>query len=229
MAKVLRINWEAAAKDQVPCYFWDGEEKPEKPFVFSLNGFDKESLYPFKAYLVWPAYKHCDFILPSDREKYTEYVYTGRDNIIAALNECKPIKMEVTPEESAEIQEIAFGLGYAWDNDKIVMFTDMPYLYLYQNKDICWGDNKENFINRKHTEYFPATDSFATKEKKYRACNGWEEFQQFWGKTAKSKSDKEIQVRMITTLYDKDFSSSDWWFEYYELLDGSPIGVEVES
>lgn len=233
MAKVPRINWEAAAKDQVPCYFWDGEEKPEKPFVCRLKGFDEKSLYHFKGIQIGISIstRHCDFIREEDRLKYTEYEYIGRDNLIAALKECKPIKMEVTPDESAEIQEIAIGIGYRWKNDlskNISITQSKQQLYFYDNKIIAHGFDRCYFVDHKNTEYFPATDTFAQPEKKYRACKDWEEFSPFMGKIAKDKTRENIVIITGVDFDENGALYSEWWFQYFTLLDGSPIGVEVE-
>ena len=151
MAKIPKTNWESAAKDQVPCYFWDGKIRPKKPYVKRLNKFDKECDGPFSGH------KHCDFIREEDRLKYTEYEYIGRDNLIAALKECKPIKMRVTPEESVEILVIASNLEY---NCPFLNPVCMKHLYfnsIYAEiKHGLWGNDDDLFKVCSEVEYFPA-------------------------------------------------------------------------
>lgn len=43
-------------------------------------------------------------------------------------------KIKVTPETSAEVQELFFELGYAWySGSKVVLHSNMPYLFSYKN------------------------------------------------------------------------------------------------
>jgi len=64
-----KIDWERAARDEVPCFFWN-VERPENPFVCRLSKYNAGRANKFFD-ASRDDHEYCDFILDSDREKYT--------------------------------------------------------------------------------------------------------------------------------------------------------------
>lgn len=52
-------------------------------------------------------------------------------------------------DKSSEIQKKLFECGFKWTGgDTKVLYTSKPFLYLYDNLSIGWGDNLSNFISK---------------------------------------------------------------------------------
>lgn len=61
-------------------------------------------------------------------------------------------KIKVTPETSAEVQELFFELGCKWHSgSKVVLHTNMPYLFVYK-KTITFVFSDESFVESAHQE-----------------------------------------------------------------------------
>ena len=54
--------------------------------------------------------------------------------------------------KNKEIQEKLFELGFKWDNDEKVEYTDKPFLYLEKYGSISHGNDMEFFKNEKSRE-----------------------------------------------------------------------------
>ena len=67
------------------------------------------------------------------------------------------IKMRVTPEQSAKVQEICFENGIRWKYKTIAtLYTSIPYLYFYDGEDRIYGTKiKESFISLSLEEIDP--------------------------------------------------------------------------
>jgi len=53
--------------------------------------------------------------------------------------------IKVTPETSPLVQEVLFSYGWCWNGlGKNVYYTEVPYLFIYEDKDICYGDNRDD-------------------------------------------------------------------------------------
>ena len=72
------------------------------------------------------------------------------------------VRIRVTPEESKLIQEICFKNGVTWiDGAKYVDLIDKPYLYIYTNKGIGYGEIASHFDTSSELEV-KATDFILT-------------------------------------------------------------------
>ena len=68
------------------------------------------------------------------------------------------IKMRVTPEQSAKVQEICFENGINWDfSDDIVLHKDKPYIFIDKKKYLVWLGEHQNdsFIEAEEEEIDP--------------------------------------------------------------------------
>ena len=68
------------------------------------------------------------------------------------------IKMRVTPEQSAKVQEICFENGINWDfSDDIVLHKDKPYIFIDKKKYLAWlGEHQDDsFIEAEEEEIDP--------------------------------------------------------------------------
>ena len=66
------------------------------------------------------------------------------------------IKMRVTPEQSAKVQEICFENGINWkDVDNTIQHTDKPYLFISNNKSISYSFYEAVFIEDEFKEIDP--------------------------------------------------------------------------
>ena len=67
------------------------------------------------------------------------------------------IKMRVTPEQSAKVQEICFKNGIDWGLDNTVMYEDEPYIFIEKGKELSWLNEhqNDNFIRAKEEEIDP--------------------------------------------------------------------------
>lgn len=61
-------------------------------------------------------------------------------------------KIKVTPENSSEVQEMFFELGYRWEQSgKVVKYVDMPYLFINTtNKIITYSGREDSFNKSTH-------------------------------------------------------------------------------
>jgi len=213
------VNWAQAAKDRVPCYFWYGDKRPENPCISSLIGYCSDHVFPFITGSDSDDMEHCEFILPSDKEKYTEIVYEGRDNFIKALKEDKLFYCK----QSSELIEIAERYGYEFVNSSVKSSLNVFSEIFFRNKYI---NLKER--NFPATKYLPETDSFEKPEPKYRACKNFEEFKTFWGKIA-TVVGEEKYVILDTVSFENDndvfWTAEDFLsnFELLEPINGSKI------
>ena len=67
------------------------------------------------------------------------------------------IKMRVTPEQSAKVQEICFKNGIDWGLDNPVMYEDEPYIFIEKEKELNWLSERQNdnFMRAKEEEIDP--------------------------------------------------------------------------
>ncbi len=68
------------------------------------------------------------------------------------------IKMRVTPEQSAKVQEICFKNGINWGfSDDIVLYKDEPYIFIDKKKYLVWLGEHQNdsFIEAEEEEIDP--------------------------------------------------------------------------
>ena len=68
------------------------------------------------------------------------------------------IKMRVTPEQSAKVQEICFNRGFEWvSGEKKAIYINEPFITISSEKDIRWiGKDRESiFIEAKEKEIDP--------------------------------------------------------------------------
>lgn len=72
-------------------------------------------------------------------------------------------KMEVTPEQSMNVQEHLFREGYRWKNDglRVLNIDRNHYLIWYENKKISWSLPYNSAINHKNIPH-TFTDHFET-------------------------------------------------------------------
>lgn len=68
------IDWEAAAGDRVLVFFWDGQERPDKPDIARLESYFEEEKLKFKIKGTIVKFRNADFVHESDREKYTKVI-----------------------------------------------------------------------------------------------------------------------------------------------------------
>ena len=62
------------------------------------------------------------------------------------------IKMRVTPEQNAKVQEICFKNGLRWSGEGCaVRYIDRPFLYIDDNY-LKWANKEHNFILTSHLE-----------------------------------------------------------------------------
>jgi len=228
MPKKIIIDWEAAAKDQVLCYFWD-LDRGDKPIADYITDYCPEDALPFNTYV--QSWTDCEIVRTEDKEKYTKTIWEGRDNFITALKEGVEMKVEVTPEVSSELQKIAFENGRCWGGGSVeAKHLDKSRLFFYSN-DITY-DNIDCFDISKCKQYYPETDSFEPPVKKYRPCETWEEFKPFMGKISKDKK-RDLYMTIDEVCFKGGICNlSALWFREYELVEpinGSKIiGVLYE-
>ena len=74
--------------------------------------------------------------------------------IRTVINEnTRGFKIKVNPEESEELQKFLFSIGICWaDGRKVIDFKELPYLYIYFNKQITHGYETEYFKEHKNKE-----------------------------------------------------------------------------
>ena len=66
------------------------------------------------------------------------------------------IKMRVTPEQSAKVQEICFKNGFDWTGrEKIIKYVDKRYLFILNNKSISYDSCEDVFNEDKLEEIDP--------------------------------------------------------------------------
>ena len=68
------------------------------------------------------------------------------------------IKMRVTPEQSAKVQEICFKNGINWGfSDDTIIYEDEPYIFIEKENCLRWlGENQnDSFIKAKEEEIDP--------------------------------------------------------------------------
>ena len=227
------INWEHAADDNAPCYFWNGDRTTlsDLPVVDRLLCNNDHCIQTVNG----NNYEHCELVLPSDKEKYTEIVYEDRDNFIKALKEGVKMKVRVTPDLSEELQEVAFSCNYLW-HCRITDTVNLSASYLFFNTHkqyaLTYCVDEEGFDDSENLEYFPETDSFEKLEPKYRACNDIEEFLPFMGKIAKDKKYNRYIIITNVDFYGARYKSPLRWLEEYELLEpingSNVIGIKED-
>jgi len=212
------VNWKKAAEDEVPCFFWD-KDYSDKPNVDRLHEYCPGDEYPFVVDAGGISYECCQLILPSDKEKYTEIVYEGRDNFIKALKEDKLFYCK----QSSELIEIAERYGYEFINSSVKSSLNVFSEIFFRNKYISLKER-----NFPATKYLPETDSFEKPEPKYRACKNFEEFKTFWGKRAKVVGEEKYVI-LDTVSFENDndvfWTAEDFLsnFELLEPINGSKI------
>ena len=66
------------------------------------------------------------------------------------------IKMRVTPEQSAKVQEICFKNGIEWKSgEKIIKHTDKPYLFIGEYISFMKEDESDGFLKEENEEIDP--------------------------------------------------------------------------
>lgn len=75
--------------------------------------------------------------------------------------------IKVNKETSSLVQELMFSYGYKWsDGSKQVENTTHPYLYIYDDMDICYGLYKDN--GDKEVSFVELLDYFKTGYFQYK-------------------------------------------------------------
>lgn len=108
------------------------------------------------------------------------------------------MKFRVKDEEHSKlIQEHLFSLGYGWEGrgfgvlEKVVKHTSHAFLYTYSNKQICYGDDIENF----ETKDFPEIELVATTTYSLKPVEK-EEFVELNGKKYNKKDLEEALSKL---------------------------------
>lgn len=74
-------------------------------------------------------------------------------------------------EESKKVQEIAFKAGWSWDSahPKKISFENMPYLFFWDDKHICYSHSLASFdkLRTKEITYKQIMDTLALETKAY--------------------------------------------------------------
>ena len=83
------------------------------------------------------------------------------------------IKMRVTPEQSAKVQEICFKNGIDWTGrEKIIKYVDKRYLFILNNKSISYDSCEDVFNEDKFEEIDPElfikTNGSCIKNKEFK-------------------------------------------------------------
>lgn len=150
--------------------------------------------------------------------------------------------------KSKEIQEKLFSLGYTWFADKVkVEFTNKPFLYIFNDKQLHYGDNMEYFSDSKNREITAEQIlSLELTEPTYRPFKSVEEcwnemlkHQPFgWLKMYKKSCDIAQIGRIFNSKYggimitwsaypSSNFKVSEI-FENFAFIDGTPFGIKEE-
>lgn len=148
-------------------------------------------------------------------------------------------------DKSAEIQQIAFELGFQWngnDMPAVPLNEDMPFLYFESNMTITCGLSTRNFYsNRRYTELTPETILNITigDEPPYRPFS---DYQECWNEMLNHKPfgwvqhDKLGQMDTVTCLgMSKQYDVHTSFFPYtfaeafneLKFADGAPFGTKV--
>lgn len=147
--------------------------------------------------------------------------------------------------KSREIQEKLFSLGYKWNGGSTdVSHTEKPFLYIFERKAICNGDDMYYFI---HGEYREITAdeilSLELTEPTYRAFKNmaecWDEMLKHepfgWVKKINGGYKQIMAIRMdIFNKHYADFAGQtgtacfelEYIYKNYTFADGAPFGIE---
>lgn len=142
--------------------------------------------------------------------------------------------------KSKEIQEKLFSLGFQWGfQGKRVFRESKPFLFLWGNMKICYGDNMEHFTRKTFRE-ITVTDilNIVIDEPKYRP---FKDSNECWNEMLKHDpfgwvQAKESTVKLYIFAMDKlhvetrdrirDYKSA---FEFCDFVDGTPFGIKEEE
>lgn len=140
--------------------------------------------------------------------------------------------------KSKEIQEKLFSLGFQWKGEgKRVLYERRPFLYLYEDMKICYGDNMEYFAKKAFREIAVADIlNIVIDEPKYRpfedAEECWQEMlkHQPFGWLVNLKYKYRVASRHIAdnaiTLSNGSSHKFSEVFEEYTFVDGTPFGIK---
>lgn len=80
------------------------------------------------------------------------------------MSKFRGIKIRVTPETSGAVQEALFAEGIKWFGDAVsqIQKTECPFLYVYQDGYIRYGDSEKSFLSEKYQEVFFETTTTIT-------------------------------------------------------------------
>lgn len=149
--------------------------------------------------------------------------------------------------KSKEIQEKLFSFGYGWSNSgnsgKIITHTDKPFLFIYSDKTITYGNDMDQFIRNVRKEITAEEIlSIELTEPSYRPFKTKEEC---WNEMLKHQpfgwikhKYEYIQILCIYKGEIKCHSEVDYYnctiaFAHvleqgYTFIDGTPFGIKEE-
>ena len=142
--------------------------------------------------------------------------------------------------KSKEIQEKLFSLGFQWKSEgKQILNTDMPFLFAWNDMNICYSNDMEHFVESEFKE-ITVNDilNIVIDKPKYRPFNNAKEcFEEMrkhepfgWVRSKDSGkyfhpicySDTEVKMGLsYKNTYDVMIKS-------FTFLDGSPFGIKKE-
>ena len=114
------IDWKKAAEDGAICYFWQGEHRPERPFVCRLEFVDGSRFLSENQ--VW--FDNCMLVLESDEETYKTEEYVQREYI---CNLCKTpcfLRVIILSESINKPSKCPF---VSSQKPEYVLICEMPY------------------------------------------------------------------------------------------------------
>lgn len=148
--------------------------------------------------------------------------------------------------KSREIQEKLFSLGYKWNGGSTdISNTGKPFLYIFERKAICHGDDMEYFIRGEYREITaeqilslevtePSYRPFRNKEECWQEMLkhkpfGWLRLQECGNLYHIGNISKFGNVPCITfSTHEKESITLVTALETYTFADGIPFGIKEE-
>lgn len=141
---------------------------------------------------------------------------------------------------SKEVQEKLFSLGFQWKSaGKQVLNTDMPFLFVWNNMNICYNNNMEHFVTSRFKE-ITVNDilNIVIDKLKYRSFKDADEcFEELKKHNPLGWVKNKCKERLLINRIDNNgikvdggglCMSFEWAItdEHIKFVDGTPFGIK---